>query len=200
MAKTSLRDGDALVIVDVQNDFLPGGALGVPKGDKVVPVINGYIDRFMERGLPIYATRDWHPENHCSFRPNGGVWPVHCIAGSPGAQFAPQLRLPSAAQIVSKATWPGDEAYSGFEHTDLVERLRAAKVRRLFIGGLATDYCVLNTVIDALRLGFEVRLLVDAVRAVDLLAGDGETAIKEMIEQGAKPLTLQELQAQAVLS
>ncbi len=192
-----LKPGDALVIVDVQNDFLPGGALPVPQGDGVVPVLNEYIHRFRQAGLPIVATRDWHPPDHCSFRDRGGPWPAHCVQGTPGAEFAPGLELPDDALVVSKATEPDQEAYSGFQGTDLDARLRAMGVRRLFVGGLATDYCVKQTVLDALRLGYQVYLLTDAIRAVDVHPGDGEAAIDEMRRAGALPLTLSDLAEEA---
>ena len=176
--------GDALVIVDVQNDFLPGGALAVPHGDEVVPVLNRWIERFTARGLPVIATRDWHPPDHCSFQARGGPWPPHCVAGTEGAAFAPGLRLPPDALVISKATEPDREAYSGFEGTALAECLRALGARRLFVGGLATDYCVLSTVRDARREGFEVVLIEDGVRAVDVRPGDGERALEEMRRLG----------------
>ena len=131
--------GDALVVVDVQNDFLPGGALGIRGGDEIVPVLNRYLERFHELGLPIFATRDWHPADHCSFAAQGGPWPVHCVAGTPGAEFAPGLRLPPGTEIIDKATRRDREAYSTLEGTDLEQRLRAAGVDRLFIGGLAFE-------------------------------------------------------------
>ncbi len=190
-----LQPGDALVVVDVQNDFLPGGALPVPDGDAVIAPLNAWIARFTARRLPVVATRDWHPPNHCSFREQGGPWPPHCIAGTPGAGFAAALELPDDAWIVSKATTPASEAYSGFEGTDLAERLRAAGVRRLFVGGLATDYCVLNTVKDALREGFTVFLLTDAIRAVNVHPGDGDKAIAEMTDAGAVPVTFADLES-----
>lgn len=186
---------DALVIVDVQNDFLPGGSLAVPAGDQVVPVLNRYIALFAQHSLPIYATRDWHPANHRSFIAQGGIWPPHCIAGSEGAEFAAALNLPDSAVIVSKAATPEKDAYSGFEGTELSNRLQANGVARLFVGGLATDYCVMNTVKDALLQGFRVALLIDAIRAVDLHAGDGQTAIDEMIEWGAEPLRLTDIES-----
>jgi len=184
------QPGDALLIVDVQNDFLPGGNLAVPHGDEVVPALNRAIGAFEAQGLPVYATRDWHPERHCSFRAQGGPWPPHCVAHTRGAEFAPALRLPPAATVISKATSADRDAYSGFEGTDLDRRLRAAGVRRLFVGGLATDYCVLNTVRDALQLGYEVQLLTDAIRAVDVQPGDGQRAEAEMTSLGAQPLAL----------
>lgn len=185
------QPGDALLLVDVQNDFLPGGSLAVPRGDEVVPVLNRAIAAFEAQQLPVYATRDWHPERHCSFRAQGGPWPPHCVAHTRGAEFAPTLRLPPAASVISKATSADRDAYSGFDDTDLDSRLRAAGIRRLFIGGLATDYCVLNTVRDALRLGYEVMLLTDAVRAVEVQPGDGRRAEDEMARLGARRFSLQ---------
>lgn len=185
----ALQPGDALVAVDVQNDFLPGGNLGVPRGDEVVPVLNDWIAAFVQLGLPVYATRDWHPPDHCSFRAHGGPWPSHCVAGSAGAQFAPGLRVPSSAVIVSKATAADRDAYSGFGGTELDRLLRDAGVKRLFVGGLATDYCVLNTVRDALQHGYAVMLLADAVRAVDVNPGDGDKALAEMRRLGAVPIS-----------
>jgi nicotinamidase/pyrazinamidase len=188
------RNGDALLIVDVQNDFLPGGSLAVAEGDQVVGVLNDYIAVFSRQGLPVYATRDWHTPDHCSFQAQGGPWPPHCVADSPGAGFAPGLRLPEGSvTVISKGTRQNKDAYSGFEGSDLTERLRSAGVQRLFIGGLATDYCVLNTVRDALREGFAVRLLEDAIRAVNVQPDDGAKAIAEMRQGGAVPVTLAEV-------
>ena len=193
MDSVRLSAGDGLVVVDVQNDFLPGGALGVPRGDEVVEPLNGYLKRFVGRGLPVFATRDWHPPGHCSFREQNGPWPRHCVAGSEGAHFATALRLPADTVLVAKATEPEAEAYSGFGGTDLDELLRTAGIRRLFVGGLATDYCVLNTVRDALRLGYTVLLLRDAVRAVDVNAGDGDRAMAEMLALGAYAVELAQI-------
>lgn len=184
------QPGDALLIVDVQHDFLPGGSLAVPNGDEVIPVLNRYTDAFSAQNLPVYATRDWHPMLHCSFRAQGGSWPPHCIANTHGAEFTAALRLPADVTVISKATSPEQDAYSGFEGTDLDQRLRAAGIRRLFVGGLATDYCVLNTVRDALRLGYAVMLLTDAIRAVDVQPGDGQRAEAEMVGLGAQRITL----------
>ena len=190
-----LKPGDALIVVDVQNDFLPGGRLGVPHGDEVVPVLNRYARLFAGKGLPVYATRDWHPPDHCSFESRGGRWPVHCVAGSPGAAFAPGLDLPLGSTVVHKATAPDRDAYSGFEGTDLHEQLREAGVGRVFVGGLATDYCVLKTVRDALARGYETYLLADAVRAVNADPQDGATAEAEMRQLGARPVTLDRVHA-----
>jgi nicotinamidase/pyrazinamidase len=187
--------GDALLIVDVQNDFLPGGSLAVSRGDEVVPALNQYIGAFEAQGLPVYATRDWHSERHCSFRAQGGPWPPHCMAGTRGAEFAAALTLPPSTTVISKATTPDEDAYSGFQGTDLDSRLRATGIRRLFVGGLATDYCVLNTVRDALRLGYDVMLLSDAIRAVDVQPGDGLRAEEEMARLGARHASLKGLAA-----
>jgi nicotinamidase/pyrazinamidase len=178
--------GDALIVVDVQNDFLPGGALAVPAGDAVVPVLNRYIARFDQQKLPILATRDWHPSVHCSFREQGGPWPPHCVAGTPGADLARGLALPARAQLISKATRPESDAYSGFQGTDLAARLRELGCRRVFIGGLATDYCVRATALDALAAGFEVVVLQDAIRAVEVQPGDGQRALDEVTGGGAR--------------
>lgn len=190
-----LLAGDALILVDVQLDFLPGGSLAVPHGDEVVPALNHYIAVFRRLTFPVVATRDWHPPDHCSFQAQGGPWPPHCVAGSDGARFASLLDLPCETRIVSKATARDKDAYSGFEGTDLDDWLKGTGVRRVFVGGLATDYCVLNTVRDALRLGYETYLMQDAVRAVDVAAGDGERAIAEMRSLGAIPIEFGSLAA-----
>jgi len=184
-----LQAGDSLILVDVQNDFLPGGSLGVPGGDEIVRPLNRVIALFDRRGLPIVATRDWHPPDHCSFHAQSGPWPPHCVAESPGAAFASGLALPASATIVSKATGSDEDAYSGFGGTELDRVLRERGVRRLFVGGLATDYCVLNTVRDGLAKGYAVMLLTDAVRAVEVEAGDGARAIGEMERLGATTLS-----------
>jgi nicotinamidase/pyrazinamidase len=179
-----LRKHDALIIVDVQNDFLPGGALGVPAGDAVIPALNRCMAAFHKHGLAIFATRDWHPANHCSFRARGGPWPPHCIAGSSGAEFAATLALPPDACIISKATSADADAYSGFDHTELATQLQVRGCQRVFLGGLATDYCVRATALDALHEGLETVLLADAVRAVDVHPGDGERALAELRQRG----------------
>jgi nicotinamidase/pyrazinamidase len=185
-----LHSGDALIVVDVQNDFLPGGALAVPRGDEVVPVLNQYVARFGAQRLPIFATRDWHPANHCSFGAQGGPWPPHCVADTAGAGFARELQLPRETVVISKATSADRDAYSGFAGTDLAQRLRALNVTRVFVGGLATDYCVLNTVLDALKNGFETVLLTDAIRAVNVRSDDGVKAEETMQRAGAKSARL----------
>ncbi|HET7635128.1 MAG TPA: nicotinamidase [Burkholderiales bacterium] len=188
-----LTIGDALLLVDVQNDFLPGGALGVPDGDAVIAPLNGYLQAAARRQLLIFASRDWHPRNHCSFKPQGGPWPEHCIADTPGAQFSPALALPANAITISKATRPERDAYSAFDGTWLRALLTQANVDRVLIGGLATDYCVLNSVRDALAAGFRVVLLTDAIRAID--AGDGARAEAQMIQLGAVPAQLSDIEA-----
>ncbi len=193
--KVTLARGDALIVVDVQNDFLPGGSLAVPDGDAVVPVLNRYAAAFAAGRFPVYATRDWHPSNHRSFKAQGGPWPPHCVADTNGAAFAPGLKLPAQTTVISKATTADKDAYSGFEGTDLDARLRAQGVKRVFVGGLATDYCVLNTVRDARKLGYDVMLLTDAIRAVNVKPDDGKRAEEEMSRLGARPFTLTALAA-----
>jgi len=178
----------ALIIVDVQNDFLPGGMLAVPRGDEVIPILNRYIEEFERQKLPIFATRDWHPHNHCSFQTQGGPWPVHCVVSTKGAAFPPSLKLPTSAIVISKPSTPEKETYSAFEGTNLEQQLREASVESLYVGGLATDYCVLNTVKDALLRGFKVTLLKDGIRPVNVHPTDGQEAEKEMLSLGAVAL------------
>ena len=180
------RAGDALLVVDVQNDFLPGGALAVPRGDEVIAPLNDRLESFARQHLPVFVTRDWHPPGHCSFHAQGGLWPAHCVAGSRGAEFAAGLRLPEGAHILSKATRPDADAYSAFQDTDLGALLHRAGVRRVVIGGLATDYCVRATALDALAAGFAVVVLAAAVRAVDVRPGDGARALAELRGRGAE--------------
>ena len=192
-AATLGRDS-ALILVDVQKDFCPGGSLAVREGDQVVPVLNRYAESFEKAGAAVFATRDWHPKNHCSFKAQGGPWPPHCIQDSAGAEFHPDFRLPFNGIVISKAVRPEADAYSGFEGTNLELYLKRRGIKRVFVGGLATDYCVKQTVLDARRLGFDAYLLIDAVRGVDAKKGDSEKAIEEMEKSGAIPVTLQEIQ------
>ena len=185
--------GDALIVVDVQRDFLPGGALAVAGGDAVVPVLNRYAAEFERHGLPIYATRDWHPPAHCSFRERGGPWPAHCVAGSDGAEWPSALILPSETRVVSKATAAAADAYSAFQGTDLAAQLHEHGCKRVFIGGLATDYCVKATALDALAEGFAVFVLKDAVRAVEVHPGDGARALEAMTGRGAQLVDLEQV-------
>ena len=188
-----LQDHDALVVVDVQRDFLPGGSLAVPEGDRIIPVLNAYISLFSRHDLPIIATRDWHPADHCSFQAQGGPWPVHCVRETRGAAFPETLELPAGLIVISKGTQPERDAYSGFQGTDLHERLQRMGVSRLFIGGLATDYCVQATVLDARELGYTVFLLEDAIRAVNVNPDDGNRAIGRMKAAGALVITRKQM-------
>jgi nicotinamidase/pyrazinamidase len=186
-------NGDALIVTDVQNDFLLGGSLCVQHGNEVIAVLNRYMAVFSEQHLPVYATRDWHPPNHCSFHNQGGPWPPHCVAETRGAEFPATLNLPAGTVIISKASQPDKDAYSGFEGTALDASLRAQNVKRVFVGGLTTDYCVLNTVCDAIILGYEAFLLTDAIRAVNVDPDDGRLAEAQMQRLGATAISLDDL-------
>jgi nicotinamidase/pyrazinamidase len=173
--------GDALLIVDPQVDFCPGGTLAVPGGDGIFPAVNRAA-----RMLPLtVASRDWHPADHVSFRARGGPWPAHCVAGTPGAEFHRDLETDRITHVFSKGADPDAEAYSAFDGTGLAEWLRDHQVGRLYVAGLATDYCVRASVLDARREGFDVVVLADAIGAVDVTAGDGERALDEMRQAGA---------------
>lgn len=188
----SIRRSSALLIVDVQNDFCPGGSLAVPGGDLIIPGINQYIKVFRKKGRPVLVSRDWHPSGSVHFTAGGGIWPEHCLQGSEGARFHPDLDLPDTALIISKGMDPErDDSYSGFQAVSedgksLHELLEEKRIVHLFVCGLATDYCVKSTVLDALTHGFSVTLLEDAIRGVDLKPGDSEKAIAEMISAGAE--------------
>ena len=184
----SLLAGAALLLVDVQNDFCPGGALPVPNGDRVIPVLNRVAARFEAAGRPVYASRDWHPSDTTHFREYGGPWPPHCIAGTPGAELHPDLRVPRGAIIVSKGQDRADDGYSAFEGTTaegrrLAEDLRTRGVRELYVGGLATDYCVRASVLDARRAGFPVTVLTDGSAGID--PEGSKRALEEMRQAGA---------------
>jgi nicotinamidase/pyrazinamidase len=172
--------GDALVVVDVQRDFLPGGSLAVPRADEILAPLERAVARFSVERLPIFATRCWHPPDHCSFREQGGPWPVHCVRGTEGARFGMDL---SAATVISKGSDRRRDAYSGFDHTDLAARLREAGAHHVFLGGLATEYCVFATASGALDHGFAVSLLVDGIRDIDEQAG--ARAVAELRTRGA---------------
>jgi nicotinamidase/pyrazinamidase len=182
----------ALLVVDVQNDFCPGGSLAVAHGDEVVAPLNELIEEFLERGEPVFKSRDWHPEKTKHFTAYGGTWPVHCVQNTKGAEFHPELKDDIHIRTISKGL--GDEdSYSAFDGTDLALQLQRLGVKELWIGGLATDYCVKNTVLDALKEGFRVKALTDAMRAVELQPGDGERAIEEMRAAGAEIVSTQVL-------
>jgi len=179
-----LRAGDALLVVDVQPDFCPGGALAVPDGDAVIPVLNAWIAAARERGVPVYASRDWHPLQHVSFEAQGGPWPPHCVQDTPGAAYHPDLALPEDAVTIAKGTRLDRDQYSAFDGTGLAEHLRRTGIERLWVGGLAQDVCVRASVLDACKEGFAVHLIADATRPVDAAAG--EAALREMREAGAR--------------
>ncbi len=189
--RVALTGRSALLIVDVQRDFMPGGSLPVPEGDSVIGPLNELIVAFNGRKLPILLTRDWHPPDHISFRERGGPWPPHCVAGTEGAEFHPHLKVPPEALIISKATGRDSEAYSGFEGTDLDSVLRGLGVRRLFVGGVATEYCVRATVLDALKLGYEALVVEEAVRGIS--RDEEEAAKSEMLREGAILVRLDEI-------
>ena len=184
--KYVLKNSDALLIIDIQNDFLPGGALPIDKGDKIILVINEYIRLFEDAKAHILASRDWHPSNHMSFKKFGGLWPSHCVQQTEGARFSPNLKLPAHTIMISKATDTEREAYSAFDGTNLVHELRTLCVKRVFAGGLATDYCVVNTVLDACKLGFETIVLIDATWGINANPGDVSRAIETMVKNGAQ--------------
>jgi nicotinamidase/pyrazinamidase len=190
-----MQNHSALLIVDVQNDFCPGGALAVPGGDRVVDVLNQYVADAAAHGIPVYASRDWHPAVSSHFQPYGGEWPLHCVQDSEGARFHPKLRLPASTIVVSKGDDPSRPGYSAFEGRTpagkaLLEDLREHGIERLYVGGLATDYCVRASVLDARRAGLKVTVLGDAIAGIDLHPGESERALTEMREAGADVATL----------
>lgn len=190
-----MNKDSALLIVDVQNDFCPGGQLAVPGGDAVVPALNRYLDLFRARGLPVFASRDWHPPTTTHFRDYGGIWPVHCVRGTEGARFHPLLALPCDAIIISKGMDAARDDYSAFQGVTeggvpFPVVLKEMGISKLYVGGLATDYCVKESVLEGLRHGLSVTLLEDAVRGVELRPGDSSKAVAAMTSAGARPATL----------
>lgn len=179
-----LQSGDALIVVDVQVDFCPGGALPIERGDEVVAVLNRWIVAAAQAQIPIYASRDWHPLHHLSFAESGGEWPVHCVQDSPGARFHPDLKLPASALVVTKGVRFDRDQYSAFDESGLATELRKQGVRRVWIGGLAQDVCVRATVLDARREGFDTVVIADATRPVT--RSGGERANEEMRQAGAR--------------
>ncbi len=184
MARIKICKIDSLIIVDMQNDFMPGGALPIENALSIIPKINKYIDIFSRSGALIVATRDWHPPNHISFKTSGGPWPPHCIQNTKGAEFVSDMKLPRNTIIISKAVHPEKEAYSGFDGTELDSVLRSYNIRRVFIAGVATDYCVKATAVDAFKHGYETFVLSDGIRGVDIPKGSIEKAIRELLELG----------------
>jgi nicotinamidase/pyrazinamidase len=184
----------ALLIVDVQNDFLPGGALGVVGGEIIIPVVNKYIKFFAQRQLPIFISRDWHPAKTKHFKSFGGIWPKHCVQNTKGAQFHPTLRFPKEAIILSKGMDPEKDSYSVFQAqdhngTDFLHLLKIFGITEVYIAGLATDYCVRWSTLDALREGFKVMVLSDAIKGVNLKHDDSKNALDEITSRGARQMT-----------
>lgn len=178
----------ALIVVDVQNDFCPGGTLPVEHGDEVVEPLNQLMQEFLQSGEPVFKSRDWHPPQTKHFSDYGGTWPVHCVQNTRGAEFHPKLLDDKHIRVISKGL--GDEdSYSAFDGTDLALQLQRLGVEEVWVGGLATDYCVKNTVLDALKQGFRVKALKDAMRPVEIQPGDGERALDEMRQAGAEIVT-----------
>ena len=193
-----MKSQKALLIIDLQNDFCPGGSLGVPQAEKIIPAVNKYLKLFKKNKLPIFATRDWHPPKTRHFKDFGGAWPAHCIQNTRGAAFHPRLKLPKEAVLLYKGMDPQKDSYSAFQAEDtsgmdFLSLLKRLKISELYVGGLATDYCVRSSVIDALKQKFKVRLLMDAVRGVDFKKGDSEKVVKKMITLGAKAITLNKI-------
>ena len=193
MAEEKMR---ALIVVDVQNDFCPGGTLAVAQGDEVVEPLNKLMEEFLVRGEPVFKSRDWHPPQTKHFSDFGGTWPIHCVQNTHGAEFHPELLDDKHIRVISKGL--GDEdSYSAFDGTDLALQLRRLGVEEVWVGGLATDYCVKNTVLDALKQGFRVKALKHAMRPVEIQPGDGERALDEMEQAGAVIVTSEEQTAGA---
>lgn len=181
--RQALEPGDALIVVDVQVDFCPGGALPITRGDDVIPVLNRWIAAAETVQIPIYASRDWHPPRHLSFIESGGRWPAHCVQDTPGARFHPALHLPRSAVVVTKGVRFDQDQYSAFDATGLAVELRKRGIRRLWTGGLAQDVCVRATVLDARREGFDVVVIADGTRAI---TDEGcRLAAEEMRQAGA---------------
>jgi nicotinamidase/pyrazinamidase len=192
MSAIKLDKEDALLVIDMQYDFLPGGSLGVPNGHEVLAPINRLLALYGEQRLPVFASRDWHPANHCSFAAQGGPWPPHCVAGTEGAEFSRELAFPDNVIVISKADTAAVDAYSAFNGTTLARQLRERGITRVAVCGLATDYCVLSTVTDALEEGFDTLIVPEAMRAVDVHPGDGTRALDRMVARGAIAVRLGE--------
>ncbi|HTD76348.1 MAG TPA: isochorismatase family protein [Chloroflexota bacterium] len=185
----AFEPGDGLLLVDPQNDFCPGGSLAVADGDAVMPVLSAWADAAERAGIPIFTSRDWHPAKTTHFLEYGGVWPPHCVMGTPGAEFHPDLTLPASVRVVSKGMGETEDAYSAFQARDDAGRplrslLDERGVRHVYVGGLATDYCVKSSALDAVAQGFKVSLIPDGMRAVNLQATDGDLALAEMKAAG----------------
>jgi nicotinamidase/pyrazinamidase len=187
----AFEPGDAVLLVDPQNDFCPGGSLAVAEGHRVMEVLNAWAAEASRAGAPVFVSRDWHPPKTTHFQEHGGAWPPHCVTGTPGAEFHADLRLPNEAIVVSKGMGDTEDAYSAFQARDkfgtpLADLLRQRGVHHLYVMGLATDYCVKASVLDARKEGLRVTVVPEGVRAVDLQPGDGERALDEMRAAGAE--------------
>jgi nicotinamidase/pyrazinamidase len=181
----------ALIIVDVQRDFCPGGALPAEGGDRIVPALNRHIAEARVIGLPVYASRDWHPAVTTHFKEYGGEWPPHCVQESTGAQFHPDLRLPEDAIVISKGDDPDRPGYSAFEGrtaqgTSLLADLQRRQIEWVFVAGLTTEYCVKQTVLDARRAGLRVSVLADAIGSIERHPGEADRAVAEMTNAGVE--------------
>jgi nicotinamidase/pyrazinamidase len=186
--KNRLQKGDALLIIDVQTDFFPGGALPVPDGDKIIPIVNEWIAAADAVDIPIFASRDWHPKNHCSFKEHGGLWPEHCVQNSPGAEFHPAIHLPDHTIIINKADTPDFETHSAFEGKTVDGRLpkmvmQQREIKRLWVLGLTLDYCVSASIMHGCQNGYEVHLILAGTRAITV--DTGQEALKKIRKKGA---------------
>jgi len=184
--RDELQAHDALIVTDIQNDFCGGGALEVRGSEEIIPILNSWIRRAGSLRIPIFLTRDWHPPNHISFRERGGPWPPHCIQNTHGADFHPELFVPSSAILINKAKAPDRESYSAFGDTLLGHYMETLNIRRVWVGGLALDYCVVATALDARTLRLDVNVLLDGTRAVNLALDDGERALEKMKAAGVR--------------
>jgi len=195
----ALQPHSALLVVDMQRDFMPGGALPVPEGDGTIPKVNAYIAQFRMAGAPVFASRDWHPRETTHFQAQGGPWPPHCIQGTPGAEFHPALKLPEDTVILSKGMDPNEDAYSAFqahsldEGRTLREHLQTRDVEQLYVLGLALDYCVKWSALDAVRAGLQASVLIDATRAVNVKPHDAEETIETLVRAAVGLETIETL-------
>lgn len=189
----NIGSNDALIVVDVQNDFCPGGTAAVEDGDAVARKMSDVALNFRSRDGRVFATQDWHPTDHRSFTDNGGIWPTHCVRGSQGAEFHKELKLPIGSSIVRKGEDAESDAYSGFDGTSLDSHLERLSVKRVFVGGLSTEYAVQHTVYDALQKGYSAFVITDAISAVNANPDDDQRALDSMLASGAKPITTDEL-------
>ncbi len=181
--REALEDGDALMVIDVQNDFCPGGKLPIAHGDEVIPILNAWVAAAAEKHVPVFASRDWHPLVHLSFKEQGGPWPPHCVQDTEGAAFHPDLRLPQDAIIVTKGVRFDQDQNSAFDQTGLATYMKSHGIRRVWVGGLAQDVCVAATVLDALAAGFEAWVIENATKPVT--EEQGRAALKQMADAGA---------------